>query len=40
MQCGVRSIPTTLIYKDGKPVESLIGVATLSQFKKLVSQNM
>ncbi|MBE8595192.1 thioredoxin [Xenorhabdus sp. BG5] len=37
---SIRSIPTTLVYKNGKPVDSLIGVVSLSQFKSLVSQNL
>ncbi|MBC8944957.1 MULTISPECIES: thioredoxin [Xenorhabdus] len=40
MKYGIRSIPTTLVYKDGLPVDSLIGVASLSQFKDMVSQNL
>ncbi|MBD2786035.1 thioredoxin [Xenorhabdus sp. DI] len=40
MKYGIRSIPTTLVYKNGQPVDSLVGVASLSQFKNLVSSNL
>ncbi|OTA18279.1 thioredoxin [Xenorhabdus vietnamensis] len=40
MKYGIRSIPTTLVYKNGQPVDSLIGIASLSQFKNMVSQNL
>ncbi|CDL80564.1 thioredoxin [Xenorhabdus szentirmaii] len=35
---GIRSIPTTVVFKNGKPVDALVGVASLSQFKDLVSK--
>lgn len=37
---GIRSIPTTLVYKNGIPVDSLVGAASLSQFKDFVSKNI
>ncbi|MBC8951564.1 thioredoxin [Xenorhabdus sp. PB62.4] len=40
MKYGIRSIPTTLVYKDGQPVDSLVGIASLTQFKNMVSQNL
>ncbi|SFU74165.1 thioredoxin [Xenorhabdus koppenhoeferi] len=35
---GIRSIPTTVVFKDGKPVDALVGVASLSQFKEMLSK--
>lgn len=29
---GVRSIPTIIIFKDGKPVDGLVGLAAKSQY--------
>ncbi|WP_426575871.1 thioredoxin family protein [Xenorhabdus stockiae] len=40
MKYGIRGIPTTYIYKDGKPVDSIVGVASLSQFKNMVARNL
>ncbi|WP_340615363.1 thioredoxin [Xenorhabdus entomophaga] len=40
MKYGIRSIPMTIVYKDGQPVDSLVGVASLTQFKNMVSQNL
>ncbi|WP_319925199.1 thioredoxin [Xenorhabdus littoralis] len=35
---GIRSIPTTVVFKNGKPVDVLVGVASLTQFKDVVSK--
>ena len=33
---GVRSIPTLLIFKDGKPVEQIVGATSKGQLKQKV----
>ncbi|MDX7985871.1 thioredoxin [Xenorhabdus sp. 12] len=35
---GIRSIPTTVVFKNGKPVDAMVGVASLTQFKDMVSK--
>lgn len=40
MKYGIRSIPMTIVYKDGQPIDSLVGVASLTQFKNMVSKNL
>jgi thioredoxin 1 len=38
MQYGVRSIPTLLIFKDGKPAETVIGAVPKSVLKKRIDK--
>jgi thioredoxin 1 len=33
---GVRSIPTLVVFKDGQPVETVVGVVTLGQINGLL----
>jgi thioredoxin 1 len=35
---GVRSIPTLVVFKDGEPVESVVGVVTLGQLNGLLAR--
>ncbi len=37
---GIRSIPTLLLFKDGKVVESAIGVARKAQLTELVEKHL
>ncbi len=37
---GIRSIPTLLLFKDGKVVESAIGVAHKAQLTELVEKHL
>jgi thioredoxin 1 len=34
---GVRSIPTLVVFKDGEPVETVVGVVTLGQLDGLLA---
>jgi thioredoxin 1 len=34
---GVRSIPTLVVFKDGEPVETVVGVVTLGQINGLLA---
>ena len=35
-QYGVMSIPTVIVFKDGKPAEQVIGYKPKNEFKKLI----
>ena len=35
---GVRSIPTLVVFKDGEPVETVVGVVTLGQLNGLLAR--
>lgn len=37
---GVRTIPTLVIFKDGKPIETLIGARSKEQLKKEIEDLM
>ena len=39
-QFGVRSIPTLLLFKDGKPVASQVGALPKNQLAAFISQNI
>ena len=39
-QFGVMSIPTILVFKDGQPVESLIGVQPKSVFEEKINAHL
>lgn len=39
-QFGVMSIPTVLIFKDGKPVETLIGVQPKSAYEEKIKAHL
>jgi len=38
-QFGIRSIPTLILFKDGKPVEQLIGVRPKEEIKKVIEKH-
>jgi thioredoxin 1 len=35
---GVRSIPTLVVFKEGRPVETLVGVVTLGQLDGMLAR--
>ncbi|MCT6516753.1 MULTISPECIES: thioredoxin [Enterobacterales] len=37
---AIRSIPTTVVYKEGMPIDSLVGAASLPNFKDLVLKHL
>jgi thioredoxin 1 len=37
-ELGIRSIPTIIIFKNGKPVKKLVGVKTINVLKKAVEE--
>ncbi|MCE1202432.1 MAG: thioredoxin [Bacteroidia bacterium] len=37
---GIRSIPTLMIFKDGKPVEQLVGVRPKQALEKLIDKHL
>ena len=37
-QYGVMSIPTVMLFKDGKPVNALIGAQGKESYKKMISE--
>lgn len=37
---GIQSIPTLIIFKDGKPVDKAVGVTPLAALKRRVEQVM
>lgn len=37
---GVRSIPTLIIFKDGRPVDQAVGVTPFAELKRRVEQVM
>ena len=39
-QFGVRSIPTLLLFKDGKPVASQVGALPKNQLAAFINQNI
>lgn len=40
MQFGVRSIPTLLLFKDGKPVATQVGALPKNQLAAFINQNI
>ena len=40
MQSGVRSIPTLLLFKDGKPVATQVGALPKNQLAAFINQNI
>ena len=36
MQYGIRSIPTVMVFKDGKPVETMIGVQPKMMYSRTI----
>jgi thioredoxin 1 len=37
---GIMSIPTLIIFKDGKPVNQLVGVRPKEELKKFIEENI
>jgi len=37
---GVRSIPTVVLFRDGKPVESVVGVRPKDQFAQIIDREL
>lgn len=37
---GIRSVPTTVIFKDGQPVDGVMGLVPKSQLTELVSKRL
>lgn len=37
---AIRSIPTTVIYKEGLPIDTLVGATSLSYFKEFVLKHL
>lgn len=37
---GVRSVPTTIVFKDGEPVDSVLGLVPKSQLTDLVRKSL
>ena len=40
MQFGVMSIPTVVLFKDGKEVERLVGVRTIEDYKAVIDAHL
>jgi len=40
MQYGIRSIPTLIIYKDGQPVDQMIGAASKAVFEQKLNAHL
>ncbi len=38
-QFGIRSIPTVILFKDGKPVEQSVGVRSKEDFIAMINRN-
>ena len=39
-QFGIKSIPTVIVFKNGKVVEQIVGVQSKDTFKKLIDQHV
>ena len=37
---GIRGIPTMILFKDGKPVDQLVGLVSKEELKKMVSAHI
>ncbi len=37
---GISGIPTILIFKDGKPVEKMVGVQPIDAFKSMINNHL
>lgn len=39
-QFGIRSIPTLLLFKDGQPIDQVIGAVTKARLEEMINRHM